>query len=101
MKLGETPVKTPNFTTQIKEKQKQPKQDLPVYIREAAENDIAFIFSSWLKSARQVSFAQKTDNAVYFTEHHKLIEKLLKRCTVHVATDVNDINNIFGYMVHE
>ena len=73
----------------------------PIRIREATEQDVNFIFSSWLKSYRDSSFAKSITNTVYFHEHHKLIEELLKTCKVLVACDNNNIGDIFGYTVTE
>lgn len=77
------------------------KQQLPIVIRDADESDISFIFNSWLKSFRNGSLCRHVDNTVYFTEHHKLIERLLKTCKVRIATSQDDAANILGYMVHE
>lgn len=74
---------------------------LPVVIRDAVEADVPFIFNSWLKSFRNGSFPKGTDNSIYFTEQHKLIERLLKTCSVKIAADPKDPQNIFGYIVFE
>jgi predicted GNAT family acetyltransferase len=41
------------------------------------------------------------DNTIYFSEHHKLVEKLLKRSTTVIAVDPNDPATIYGYLTYE
>lgn len=75
---------------------------LPISIREANEGDLHFVFSSWLKSYRSSGWGCKfVDNTIYFTEQHKLVERLLKRCTTLIATDPADPATIYGYVVFE
>ncbi len=74
---------------------------IPVSIREAQEGDVSFIFSSWLKSFRTGLVCKKVENTVYFTEHHKLVERLLKRSTTLIASDPEDPATIYGYLCFE
>ena len=74
---------------------------LPVRIRPAVEGDASFIFSSWLKSFRDNGLAKPVNNEVYFSEQHKLIERLLKTATVQVACDPNDAASIYGWSCYE
>jgi GNAT superfamily N-acetyltransferase len=74
---------------------------IPILIRKAIEPDVAFIFNSWLRSYRDSYFAKGIAATVYFTEHHKVIEQLLKTCTVYIACDSTDTSNIFGYICAE
>lgn len=76
---------------------------IPISIRDGLEGDVSFIFSSWLKSFRGGSglFTKYVDNTIYFSEQHKVIERLLKRCTVKIATDPADPATIYGYVVYE
>lgn len=76
-------------------------KELPIRIRPAAESDVAFIFSSWLKSYRSSRFAQGITNTVFFGEHHKVIEELLKTSTVLIACNKNDSTDIYGYICAE
>jgi hypothetical protein len=77
------------------------KENLPLIIRPANENDVPFIFNSWLRSFRNGTLCRGVDNTIYFTEHHKLIERLLKTAKVQVAADANDIANILGWLCYE
>ncbi len=73
----------------------------PVRIRQATASDAAFIFSSWLKCMRGSSFAREITSTVYYAEQHKVIERLLKTCTVHVACDEANVDDIYGYICAE
>lgn len=73
----------------------------PIRIRKASESDINFIFSSWLKSLRNSSYSFGVPNAVFFSEHHKVLERLLKTCEVNVACSESDVSDIYGYICSE
>lgn len=76
-------------------------QQLPVRIRKASEADVNFIFSSWLKSYRQSQACRNVANTVYYTEHHKVIERLLQSCDVYVACSDTDVADIYGFSCGE
>ena len=73
--------------------------DISIRIRPATEEDIPFIFNSWLKSYRNSFFARDVPPPVYFTEHHKVLEDIVKTNTVLVACNPDESNQIYGYMV--
>jgi len=77
------------------------KAKLPIIVRDAQIEDVNFIFSSWLKSFRGGLLCKNVDNTIYFAEHHKLIEKLLKRSTLKIACDANDVASIVGWTCYE
>lgn len=70
---------------------------LPIRLRPANEEDISMIFNSWLKSYRTSLFAKNIANSVYFLNHHKIIEKLLKSSIVLVACNDKDASQIYGW----
>lgn len=75
---------------------------VPVVVRQANEDDVNFLFNSWLRSFRgSGSLAKGVVNTVYFTEHHKVIEKILKTAAVYVAVDPEDSKNIYGWVCFE
>lgn len=76
-------------------------ESMPVFIRNAAEPDISFIFNSWLKSFRSGNLCRAVDNTIYYTEHHKVIEKLLKTSTVRMAVNPDKPEEIFGFICYE
>jgi len=72
---------------------------LPIKIRLATQEDVSFIFNSWLKSYRSSPFARCIANEVYFNEHHKVIEQIIKDNKVIVACNEKDDNQLYGYIV--
>lgn len=75
---------------------------LPLKIRRANDEDIPFIFNSWLKSYKASGPISKgVVAAIYYENHHKLIQKIAMRATVYVACDKNDPTNIYGFMAGE
>jgi GNAT superfamily N-acetyltransferase len=73
--------------------------NLPIRLRAATANDVSFIFNSWLKSYRNSLATKLIANEVYFNEHHKIIERLVKSCKVIVACSDKDPNQLYGYIV--
>lgn len=71
---------------------------LPIAIRRARAYDVPFIFSSWLRSYKACR-DRHVAQAVYFKEHHKLIDALLRDATVLVATPQDDPDTILGWSV--
>lgn len=75
---------------------------LPLKIRRANDEDIPFIFNSWLKSYKQSGILSRSVNAtIYYDNHHKLIQKIAMRATFYIACDKNDPNNIYGFIAGE
>lgn len=75
---------------------------LPIMVRPATQGDVNFILNSWIKSAySNLPKAYEMPNFMFCTEHHKLIEAVLKRSTVIVACDRKDPSIIYGYLVAE
>lgn len=77
------------------------KQDLPFALRHPHKEDIPFIFNSWLVSYRHSLHVKNIGNTVYFGEHHKVLERLFKRCDARIACNPDDQNQIYGYVVFE
>lgn len=71
---------------------------LPIRFRAATQEDVGFIFNSWLKSYRNSNFSRFISNTIYFGEHHKLIEELVSQNKVIVACNTEDPNQLFGYI---
>lgn len=71
---------------------------LPIRYRAATAEDANFIFNSWLKSYRYSQFSRLIANEVYYTEHHKILESLVKECKVIVACNQDDPSQIYGYI---
>lgn len=75
--------------------------NLPVWIRKANQEDVNFIFNSWLKSYRSSLFAKPMTNTVYYSEHHKVLERLAKNSEVIVACSKDDPTQLYGYICAE
>lgn len=70
---------------------------LPIRLRLANDEDVPFIFNSWLKSYRTSNFSRSITNTVYFAEHHKLLERILKTNKVVIACRDDDPSQICGW----
>jgi GNAT superfamily N-acetyltransferase len=77
------------------------KQELPIAFRHTHAEDIPFIFNSWLQSYRHSIHVKNIANTVYFGEHHKVLERIMKRSEAIIACDPTDQTQIFGYIVYE
>ncbi len=71
---------------------------LPIRLRSANEEDIPFIFNSWLKSYRNSYFAKAVTNTVFYTEHHKLLEKIIENNQVVIACKNDEPDQIYGWI---
>lgn len=72
-------------------------EKLPIRIRKANEEDIPFIFNSWLKSYRNSKFAKSITSTIYFTEHHKIIQSIVTKNEVLIACNNEDPSQVYGY----
>lgn len=72
-------------------------------IRPLLSADVPFVYNSWLKSYRDSPMVKSIPNTIYYAEHHKVIENLLKQtnCLAAVACNPEDANQIYGYIVGE
>lgn len=73
-------------------------RQLPIRLRPATQDDVPFLFSSWLKSYKYSLWAKNITNTIYFAEHHKVIERLLKNYNVIIACNNDDPTQIFGFI---
>lgn len=74
-------------------------------LRPPTEDDVAFIYSSWLKTHRQSTANVDIGNTVYYAEMHANIEAVIRGDKTHlvVACSPNEGDSaiIFGYGVAE
>ena len=80
---------------------KPQRQILDISLRNIVQEDVSFVFNSWLKSFRTGIMCSRVENSIYFSEHHKLIERLIRRSKVTMAVDPKEPGNILGYIVYE
>ncbi len=80
-----------------------PPERLPLLIRQAQQDDVPFIMSSWLKSFRDKDqgFAEGCPNRIFYACHHRVVEVLLPRSMVVVACDENDPRTIVAWACYE
>ena len=76
---------------------------LAPHYRPMTPNDQNFIYSTWLKSYRQMPANQNMSNDVFFHYHKQIVEKIINKSNVQVTmiTDPTDANHIYGYTVIE
>lgn len=72
-----------------------------IVLRDAVPEDVSFIFNSWLKSYRGSRAVAGIVSSVFFAEHHRVLERIMKSCKVIVACNPEDTSQIYGYIVHE
>jgi len=70
-----------------------------IVIRAPGPGDVAFIFSSWLKSYRSSPWALPMHNNTYYKFHHALIEDLMKNSDIYLACSKANPTDIYGYSV--
>lgn len=71
-------------------------------IRDMVSGDYNFIIDSWLNQFKNSSeFARRIKHAIYFEKQAKVIEKLIARSKVRVASLCSDPSVIVGYLVFE
>lgn len=73
--------------------------ELSIQLRHATIEDVSFIFNSWLKSFRTAPCSISIHNNIYYSEHHKLIERILRSFDVIIAADKEDPTHIYGFIV--
>ena len=71
-------------------------------VREAVESDHACVFATWLHSYRHNSqFTKRIPDGIYYSKHHSVIENLLKRSKLVIATTEEDTSVILGWSCYE
>jgi GNAT superfamily N-acetyltransferase len=71
---------------------------MPIRLRTANQEDIPFIFNSWLKSYRSSTFAKGISSTVYFSEHHKVIRRIIDSSTIIIACNEEEPSQIYGWI---
>lgn len=76
-------------------------KQLNILIRPATADDANFILNSWLRSARHSQSLSQIPKEVYFSQHHKVVERLLKSAKTLVACNPQDPTQIYGFACGE
>lgn len=74
-----------------------------IHVRPLEEEDLPFIFSSWLRSYRASAFAKRIKKDVYFLWHQLVVERILARPSVSTIVACLDGHPdvILGFIVFE
>lgn len=71
-------------------------------IRKAEEEDIPFIYATWIKSYRYDSLIGKgCRNTVFYPNYNRIIDWVLDRSEVLMACHLNNPQVVFSYLVYE
>lgn len=73
----------------------------PIAVRHARQGDVGFIMKSWLRSYNNTRVHKHDREAGYWTAHKAVIATLMARSTTLMAVNVEDSDQIFGFMVAE
>ena len=77
--------------------------NLPISYRPMNPKDNGFLYSTWLKSYRQMPYAQNMSNDTFFYHHKQVVEKILAKpeTVITIICEDTDPNHIYGYSVVE
>lgn len=75
--------------------------DLPITLREPTADDLGYLFSSWLKSARGEGAHRHMANDVYFGAMKPRVTEALRRGRIVVACNPDDPWAIYGWICFE
>ncbi len=78
-------------------------QNLPIKYRLPQPSDLPFIYSTWLRSYRQMPFAKNMSNDTFFYHHKQVIETILAKPNTSIVLihEESDPNHLYGYSVIE
>lgn len=76
-------------------------EGLPIAFREIENQDISFVFNSWMTSYRQSKNLVSVAQPFYFNGQHKLIEKILSKAKGLLLVDKDNPSQIYSYLVYE
>lgn len=75
---------------------------LETAVRDVVPNDLPFIFTTWLQHYYASSrYTRRIPRRIYFAEYHKIVEAILARSAVLVATPADEPEIILGYAAFE
>lgn len=72
-----------------------------ITIREANQEDISFIYKSWLIGYKSARTNHRVRNSIYFKNQTKVIDQILLRAKVYVACNIDDPTQLYGYICTE
>lgn len=75
--------------------------DSVVTLRAGVEGDRSYVMATWLNNFYMSRMARMMDRPLYFFEQKKVAERLLKRARLIVASNTENPDHIFGWVVGE
>lgn len=76
-------------------------QYVPIAFRPPTEDEMAFIYSGWLRSHRYSRFAVDIPGPIYFDNHKKVVELLLSTGRIVVACNPDHPDQLFGFVCYQ
>lgn len=73
---------------------------IQIIFRDADENDLSLVFDSWLKEYRLTVFGVQVESDVFYPNYRKHIGKVIRASAVTLACNPEDVDQIYGYIVH-
>ena len=74
---------------------------LPIAIRNVFPEEHNFILNSWIKSGYRSKTLEPVAKEIYTLNQHEVISSLLVRSKVIVAQELNNPENIYGYICYD
>ena len=75
--------------------------NLPKILRPPKNDDVNFIYNSWLKSYADNNYFNPIKGPAYYGYQKLLINKLLNQSIISIVCNPEDEDQIFGYAVYE
>lgn len=72
-----------------------------VLLRPMVAGDINLVSNSWLKNNRKAWSSRGIRDDIYYGNHHKVLEKLIRRSAVMVACSPADPSIVYGWLCGE
>jgi len=70
-------------------------------LRDAIQEDLAFVYNSWLKQYRNSPFTVGMGNDLYYSQHRRVIDAILNKSDIKVICDAEDTNKIYAWACGE
>lgn len=72
----------------------------PITVRKGSEEDVPFVFNSWLKCFKASPLCREITSTIYYSEQHKVVERLVldPRNITLIACNPDNLSQIYGYV---
>lgn len=79
----------------------EPEGEIEVMLRAVGMGDLKLITNSWLENGRKMFFCKGVPNSIYYYQHHKILEQLIRRSVVIVGCNPDDPDEIYSWLCAE